>query len=62
MRTTVFEVKKNGAGKWFWHEKAANGRIVDVSQAYSTKSSAVHRARMKAAQSGGVCKVIDTAH
>lgn len=53
MRTTKFEVQLNAAGKWYWHERAPNGRIVDVSQAYTRKASAVRGARCQAARVAG---------
>lgn len=61
MRTTTFEVLLNKAGRWYWREKAANGRIVDVSQAYTRKASAVKRARIKAEQCGGRVVIVLTA-
>lgn len=59
-RPTVYEVLKNTAGKWFWHERAGNGKIMDLAQAYSRKSSAVRAAKSKSARTANsVVKVID---
>jgi uncharacterized protein YegP (UPF0339 family) len=49
-RGPTFEVQLNQAGAWFWHERAVNGQIKDVSQAYASKSSAVRAARRKVAE------------
>jgi len=58
-RPTVFEVLKNSAGKWFWHERAGNGKIMDVAQAYTRKGSALSAARKKSARtSNSVVKVL----
>lgn len=57
---STFEVKINEAGKWFWHERSRNGRIMDVSQAYTRKDSAVHAARKKVARTpGSKLKIIE---
>jgi len=58
-RRRIIEVRCNRAGEWFWHEKAPNGRIVDVAQAYSKKGNAVRGAR-RAAQPEGLQVVIVT--
>jgi uncharacterized protein YegP (UPF0339 family) len=54
-RGPVFEVKRNSAGNWYWHEKSTNGKIVDYSQAYApwsknSKGNALRAARRKASQ------------
>jgi uncharacterized protein YegP (UPF0339 family) len=49
-RKTVFEVLKNSAGRWFWHERAGNGKIMNVAQAYSRKSGALAAAKSKASR------------
>jgi uncharacterized protein YegP (UPF0339 family) len=52
-RGPTFEVKKNVDGKWFWHERSSNGKIVDVAQAYSKKSNAVRAAKRKMSRTEG---------
>jgi len=37
-----FEIKKNSAGKHFWHFKSGNGEIVAVSEAYESKQGAMN--------------------
>jgi uncharacterized protein YegP (UPF0339 family) len=52
-RGPVFEVFINRVARWQWHEKARNGEIVSVSQAYSTKYAAKRAARRKAEATPG---------
>ena len=50
VRGPCFEVLKNKDGDWFMHERASNGQIKNVSEAYATKSNAERAAKRKAAE------------
>lgn len=52
-RGPVFEVALNKVARWFWRERAANGEIACVSQAYSTKWAAKRAAKRKAGMTTG---------
>jgi uncharacterized protein YegP (UPF0339 family) len=37
----VIEILQNEAGEWFWHAKAANGRLISTSgESFASKSGA----------------------
>jgi uncharacterized protein YegP (UPF0339 family) len=41
-RIAKFVVKKDAAGKWFWHEMAANGQVIGTSgQPFYSQSDAL---------------------
>jgi len=41
-RITKFVLKKDAAGRWFWHEIAANGQIIGTSgQPFYSQSDAI---------------------
>lgn len=59
MRPPTFEVCLSTNGhSWFWHEKASNGKIKDVSQLYSRKASAKRAALRKVAETPGAKLVV----
>lgn len=53
MRGPIFEVIKNKAGDWFVRERASNGKIKNVSEAYASKSNAKRAAIAKRDQTAG---------
>lgn len=58
-RGSIFEVRRNKAGRWFWHE-LAGGRIADVAQPYCSKSNAKRAATRRSARApGSKVRVID---
>lgn len=42
---TKIEIRRNTAGRWFWHAVAANGQVIETSgQAFYSKADAIRAA------------------